>query len=317
MHDNTCARAQSWPYPRRVRFERALREAAAAWFAARGYRQHPRYPYSLADRELWPQNIIDPSVARYVQQEIAAREAAGVGFALHDWVHHGLSSQAMLFNLLGPLIVRRDLEPLQTAFAAQGLVWPAEATGARLEYEDRSVFSEDAGQPTSVDVAFAGSDARPRVFLEAKLVEPEFGGCSVFRDGDCDGRNPAPDPARCYLHHIGRRYWTVLQRHGLLEGPLGTDAHCLLASHYQFFRLLGFALEHDGLLVLLSDERSPVFWCDGPQGPRGLMAFLPSLVPEALRARIGRISVQEVLRAAKDTGRHEWVAEFERKYGMA
>jgi len=315
MIDNSRRRAKSWPYPRRIRLESELRKAAAAWFAERGFEQHTRYPFCLARRDLWPQNTIDSDVVAYVQSEIATREAQGRGFPLHDWVHHGLSSQAMLFNLVGPLIVRNDLAPLRDVFAQQGIPWPPQADRPVLEYEDRNVFNEDSGQPTSVDLVFA-DDTAPRVFVEAKLVEPEFGGCSVFRDGDCDGRNPVPDLAGCYLHHIGRRYWTVLEKHRLLEGPLGTDASCVLANHYQFFREVGLALENDGVFVLLSDERSPVFWCDGPLGERGLMAHLLKLVPGSLRHRIARVSIQQLVGAIKATGRHAWIAEFERKYAL-
>jgi hypothetical protein len=316
MTENSRGRAKSWPYPRRARFERELRRAAAAWFAGHGFAQHTRYPFCLASREQWPRNIIDADVVRYVQNEMADREAQGKGFPLHDWIHHGLSSQAMLFNLIGPLIVRGDLTPLQAAIEEQGVPWPGGALKAVLEYEDRCVFNEDSGQPTSVDLVLA-DDTAPRVFVEAKLVEPEFGGCSVFRDGDCDGRNPAGDLSACYLHHIGRRYWAVLEKHGFLEGPLGADSGCALASHYQFFREVGVALENDGVFVLLSDERSPVFWCDGPLGERGLMAYLLTLLPESVRDRIARVSIQQVVSAIKSTGRHPWVAEFERKYGLA
>ena len=315
MTDNSRRRAKSWPYPRRVRFERELRKTAAAWLAERGFEQHARYPFCLASGDLWPQNIIDPDVVGYVRRQMPARESEGRGFALHDWVHHGLSSQAMLFNLIGPLIVRNDLAPLRDAFGQQGISWPAGADRPVLEYEDRSVFNEHSGQPTSVDLVFAAGQT-PRVFIEAKLVEPEFGGCSVFRAGDCDGRNPTPDFAGCYLHHIGRRYWTVLEKHGFLEGLIGTDSSCALASHYQFFREVGIALENDGVFVLLSDERSPVFWCDGPLGERGLMVYLLAFVPESLRHRIGRVSIQQVVSAIKATGRHPWVAEFERKYAL-
>ena len=70
---------------------------------------------------------------------------------------------------------------------------------------------------------------------EAKLVEKEFGGCSAFAKGDCDGHNPAKDFNLCYLHHIGRRYWELMGKHGFLDGPLAKDSVCIMASYYQFF----------------------------------------------------------------------------------
>jgi hypothetical protein len=34
---------------------------------------------------------------------------------------------------------------------------------------------------------------------------------------------------------------------------------CPFANHYQFFREIPFALENDGVFVLLSDDRNPAF----------------------------------------------------------
>ena len=81
-----------------------------------------------------------------------------------------------------------------------------------LEYEDRSIFKEDQGQPTSIDLVITSPDDVPEIFIEAKFVEQEFGGCSVFQSGDCDGRNPAVNHELCYLHHIGRQYWSLMQQ---------------------------------------------------------------------------------------------------------
>ncbi len=311
-------RAQQWPYPRHRRFEEALREAASAWFAERGYECHRKYDYCLADLERdWPKNIILPEVAEYVAAERARCQAEGDCFPLHKYAHHGLSSQAMVFNLIGPLIVREDYEPLRLRLEKAGVEWPEEVGWAEFEYEDRTVFNEDSGQPTSMDLVVRDSAGRARIFIESKLVEREFGGCSVFAGGDCDGRNPTADKDLCYLHFIGRRYWELLAAHGFLEGPVGTDRACLLSNYYQFFRELLFALELGGSFVLLSDERSPTFFTRGPKGDRGLMPFLLELVPRELRHHVAAISVQDVLAAAAHTGRHgDWVPQFARKYGM-
>jgi POLQ-like helicase len=309
------ARARAWPYPRHRNFRKELQTAAAEWFADRGLAVSSRYPYILADREEWPQNIILPEVAAYVKKEQARREAQRQGFPLHKYIHHGLSSQAMLFNLVGPLIVRRDLAPLQQAFAQQGIAWPKGGLSASFEYEDREVFNEDTGQPTSIDLVLKDDADRPHLFVEGKLVETEFGGCSVFEAGDCDGRNPAGDFSLCYLHYIGRRYWELLEKHGFLSGIIGQNATCILATYYQFFREVIFALELGGSFVLLSDERSPTFGCDGPQGKRGLMPFLLSLLPESVHNRVATVGIQQVVAAIRSSGRHEWIAQFERKYG--
>lgn len=308
--------ANTWPYARHAAFVDTVRTAAAKWFAEHGFAADARYGYILASRSQWPNNIIDARVPESVRRERARRQAAKLGFPLHKWIHHGLSSQALLLNLVGPLVVEQDLDPLGEAFAVEGLPWPQGPVTAEWEHEDRSVFNEDYGQPTSIDLVIHNAAAEPRVFLEAKFVEQEFGGCSVFANGDCDGRNPAGDFGLCYLHHVGRRYWTLLQQHGFLEGPLRTDSTCILACHYQFFRELLFAVEKGGTFVLLSDERSPTFHCQGPQGERGLMPFLADLVPQRLRPRVGSISVQHVVEAIERSGRHSWVGEFKQKYGL-
>jgi hypothetical protein len=310
------ARARTWPYPRHRDFEKGLQEAASAWFKDKGIAVSDRYSYILADRDGWAQNIILPEVAAYIQEEHTRRAARQQGFPLHKYIHHGLSSQAMLFNLVGPLIVRGNLEPLQEAFTHQGIVWPEGGVSASLEYEDRAVFNEDTGQPTSIDLVLKGSSGSSCLFVEAKLVEKEFGGCSVFEAGDCDGRNPARDFSLCYLHHLGRRYWELLDKHSFLSGTIGQNATCILSSYYQLFREVVFAVELCGAFVLLGDERSPTFDCDGPQGRRGLMPFLLSLIPHSLRAHVFSINIQQVVATVKDSGRHEWIAEFEQKYGL-
>ena len=145
MNESSRARAKTWPYPRHRDFEKMLREAAAAWFRTKGFPVRARTSYLLADREQWPQNIIRSEVAQYVREERAQRETRRQGFPLHKYIHHGLSSQAMLFNLVGPLVVERDLAPLREALTRQGVAWPEGEVSARFEYEDRAVFNEDTG----------------------------------------------------------------------------------------------------------------------------------------------------------------------------
>jgi hypothetical protein len=146
-------------------------------------------PYCLAKHELWEHNILCRDVIEYIQEE-RENHLGESPFILHKYVHHGLSSQAMAFNLLGPLIERNDFAPLQAALARIGIAWSGEVFDARFEYEDRDVFNEDVGQPTSIDVFLAGKDNS--LFIEVKLSEKEFGDCSIFAGGDCEGRNPYP-----------------------------------------------------------------------------------------------------------------------------
>lgn len=313
---NSRRLAHTWPYPRHNQFVTHLRQAAKDWFAELKYAVHPKYAYCLAEWADWHKNIIVPEVATYIENIRNERASIRQGFPLHDYIHHGLSSQALLFNLIGSLIVRNDLESLREAVRSSNLVWPGLSQRTMFEYEDRLVFNEDSGQPTSIDLVIGDPNTTGSLFVECKLVETEFGGCSVFNQGDCDGANPVADFSRCYLHHIGRRYWTLLKKHGFLDGPIKVDTTCVLASHYQFFRLVLFALERGGTFVLLSDERSPTFSCQGPMGERGLMSLLLQYVPKRHRTSVGQISIQNVVAAVIASNRHDWIADFKLKYGM-
>ena len=247
------------PFIQHREFKRSIASTAAAWLKAKGLAVDPRYPYCLESRDKWADNIIVPKVAEFVENERKARAARRQGFALHKFVHHGLSSQAMLFNLVGPLIVRGDLGPLQEAFTEAGVPWPTGAVDASLEIEDRLMFKEERGQPTSIDLVLEG-EGSPALFIEAKFVEQNFGGCSVFENGDCSGFNPARSLSSCYLHRIGRTYWEMLEQLGFLRPAMIDGPICPLANYYQFFREIVFALTKGGEFVLLFDRRSPVFF---------------------------------------------------------
>ena len=308
--------ADSWPYPHHNAFESQLRERAAAYFHRKGYAVRKGRLYILADRQQWPSNIILTEVANFINMERDQRARQRVGFPLHRYIHHGLSSQAMLFNLVGPLVIRDDFEPIRAVIEAKGVNVPEGKMTARFEVEDRKVFNEIKGQPTSIDLVLY-NDSGPSLFIEAKFVEREFGGCSVFKRGDCDGKNPASQFSLCYLHQMPRWYWKLMLKHNVLNDAWKNSPVCPLASYYQFFRVLLFALHHDGLFVFLHDERNPAFSCKGPDGYRGIFAFLVSMLPEELRSKIIEVSIQELFQTILKSGRHaDWTSEFAEKYDM-
>ncbi|MBF0430518.1 MAG: hypothetical protein HQK83_04525 [Fibrobacteria bacterium] len=238
-------------------------------------------------------------------------------YPLHKYIHHGLSSQAMVFNLIGPLIKRNDFAPLVKCLQAKGVDMPIDVKSGAFEFEDRKVFNEDSGQPTSIDVVLKDEKDQPMIFIESKLVEKVFGGCSVFAGGDCDGRNPVNDKQSCYLHYIGRKYWDLLEEYGF-SSILENEKQCVFSAYYQFFREVLLSLDKNGVFVLLSDERSPVFYCKGKNGKeKGLMPFLMDFVPEEHKSRIAAISVQEVVEQIKKSNRHQdWIGIFEKKYDL-
>jgi len=317
MTQSSRALAQTWGYPRYRLFLEQVRTAATAWFRAKGRIVNSKFPYILSERRDWPYNIILDEVSDYIKDTCKSQRTLGLNFPLHKYLHHGLSSQAMLFNLVGPLLIRDDLLPLRNVIERKGLEWPGGGSRAMFEYEDRHVFNEDSGQPTSIDLVVMDAHDRPKIFIESKFVEKEFGGCSVFGAGDCDGQNPVEDTSKCYLNHIGRKYWSLIKKYGIDNGHIGKDAFCILANHYQFFREAIFAFEHQGIFILLCDERSPVFYSHGPRGPRGVMPFLVSLLPDELQRHVSYVTMQELVAEIESLGNHDWVGEFKAKYGLA
>ena len=310
-------RALQWPYQSHEKYEVLLREAAHIWYAGKGIQTQPKYPYILSEWSSWPKNIIVPEVVTYIAGQREQCQAERKPFPLHKFVHHGLSSQALLFNLIGPMVVRHDLAPLLTALAAAGVTWPAGDATATFELADRTVFNEDTGQPTSIDLVLEGNKASHPLFVECKFVEREFGGCSVFARGDCEGRNPVGNLSECYLHFLGRRYWDRLDQHGFLDTPLFSSAICPLATYYQFFREVLFALHKSGYFVLLYDERNPTFVRGGSSSGRGLLPFLLSTLPETAQPHVKSLTIQSLFEAIVEGGRQsDWTDDFAEKYRL-
>lgn len=313
---NSRRNARTWPYPRHKAFEELLRKSNAEWFSKQGYAVNQKMPYILTQWEDWPKNIILPEVVDYIRSEKDDRASLGVGFPLHKYIHHGLSSQAMLFNLVGPLVVTDNYSPLKKAFTEHGVAWPSGDVTLQFEVEDRTIFNEDSGQPTSIDLVIQGIRGEVSLFVESKLVEHEFGGCSVFAAGDCDGKNPVDEFSRCYLHHLGRQYWVLLKKHGFFEGLIGTSPICPLAMYYQYFREVLFAIESGGDFVLLYDERNPTFYCGNGNSDRGLMPFLSAFLPDDLKSRIHAISIQDIIHSFEKDNRFIWINDFKNRYAI-
>lgn len=313
---NSKQLAKMWPYPRHKEFEKELRNSAKSWFADKGFSVHSKMPYCLDKWNNWKENIILPEVSDYIEDFKNKSEIENKPFPLHKYIHHGLSSQAMVFNLTGALITRNDLLPLIELLKNKGVNNLELINHAEFEYEDRTVFNEDTGQPTSIDLVLFENEKKPKIFIESKLVEAEFGGCSVFKKGDCAGQNPINNKAECYLHFIGRRYWDLIEKYGFDE-KLKTEKICVLVNYYQFFREILLSLEKDGTFVLLYDERSPVFNYSLNGKTKGLVPLLLDFVPEKHKDRIILISVQEVLASISKYDKHnDWIEEFKNKYGL-
>jgi len=268
-----------------------------------------RHPYILAKQSDWHKNILLDRVAQYFDAEIAKRH-----FALHRWIHHGLSSQAFLFNILGPLVVDKQWHIFDEIIQQAGIHLLTGITNAKFEIEDPKVFKEQQGQPTSIDLCLYTSDIE-KVFIEFKFTEKNFGGCSVFNDGDCDGRNPANNFDLCYLHKVKERsYWDLMKQHGLLTKQLKRDSQCPFATLYQLYRLILFALEKNGQFLLLHDERNPSFLVERDNMKRGLFNRVYDSLPAKAQNKCHALSIQSVFSILEQRSAFEGLDELKEKY---
>jgi len=158
-------------------------QGAAEWFKQHNCRIRADLPYCLDSSEPWERSLIAPAVADLIDES-----------RIHRRFRSGLSSQAMLLNLVGPLLLKGDFTPIEAALRAQGIEWPHGISRGEFEYEDPCVFNEKGpGTPTSIDLALFDSKDVPRIFIEAKLTEERFGGCSKADDCPVRDANPLVD----------------------------------------------------------------------------------------------------------------------------
>lgn len=302
------------PLEHSKKWEADLQRQLAKYFAKREYQvlSHSR-DYILRDHSDWHKNIILPRVSSYIEEQKGNRYKKRQPFPLHKWIHHGLSSQAFLFNLLGPLVENEQWHILDEILHQAGIQLPASITNAEFEVEDREVFNEQQGQPTSIDLCLYTGDIE-EVFIEFKFTEKNFGGCSVFNDGDCDGRNPANDFNLCYLHYIGRKYWELMKKHTLLSKQIKRDSQCPFSILYQLYRLILFALEKKGHFLLIYDDRNPSFLVERDNIKRGLFNRVYDSLPSDIQNKCHALSVQSILSILQKYPELDWTSELKEKY---
>jgi len=295
---------------RRQDLIRKLRRQTAVYFKNKGYAVSSN-GYILVNRDNWQDNIILPEVVTYIVEEIRHREQTENPFPLHKWIHHGLSSQACLFNLLGEFVVKQDYPTIKEiiSLSEPELKLAGNISIAQFEYEDRDVFAEYQGQPTSIDLVL-GTDRDEKVFIEFKFTEAEFGTCSVYEDGDCDGSNPKDNLNTCYLHQIGRTYMDLMNNYDLLSNI----EHCPFTEFYQAYRLLGFTLKNSGYLLLIHDERNPSFLAETGGIKRGKYQRFRRLLPKEVADKIHILGMQRILEYLEEYKSLSWLAEFREKY---
>ena len=70
--------------------------------------------------------------------------------------------------------------------------------------------------------------------------------------------------------------------------------------------------------MLLHDERNPAFLKVSKDGKEsGLWPFLMESVPTEHASSVGRVTIQQLVNAIDESGRHhDWIEEFKQKYGI-
>ncbi len=289
-------------------FINEIRDKTSLYFKSKNY-STLRCGYILSNHDDWQNNILEPSVVAYIENEIKNRPA-GETFALHKYIHHGLSSQACLFNLLGPYIANKSHDILQEIIKLSGIKLNSNINKISFEHTDRNIFKEGQQQPTSVDLYIETTES-DKIICEFKFTESEFGTCSVYEDGDCDGMNPKTDYDLCYLHKKkGREYFNLMKKYGLIwdSNP------CQFTEYYQAYRLLLFALEKNGVFLLIYDERNPAFIYNENGRQRGKFTRFLNLLPDEIRPKVYALSIQRIVEYLETNIKPTWLDEFKEKY---
>jgi hypothetical protein len=226
----------------------------------------------------------------------------------------------MAFNLLGPLVVRKDLAPIKEAFVAVG-GWGGywDELYAYFEAHDRKVFSEPEGLPTCVDFAIQGNGNG--IFADVIFTQSGFTGCPYIKDGSCDGKNPCwfGKLAECALTRSGNTLWTQMEKWAMSESTRIDGDTCPFVNYYSFFQKLLFSMVNDGVYILITDERNPLFVQRDEKGNLvdGLCQQLSEALPRHRWGRVGAFTIQDLVRAIEKTGRHgDWIQEFKDKYAI-
>jgi hypothetical protein len=303
-------------------FEADLQAAAVKWFKKPGHPVRKDMDYCISEPNLWHHNIILPEVARLIQITASTwkRRLPGVASRFEGTLHHGLSNHAMAFNLLGPLVVRKDLAPIKAAFQAVG-GWGGywDELYAYFEAHDRKVFNELEGVPACLDFAIEGNGNG--IFADVLFTQSGFTGCPHIQDGSCDGKNPCSfgKLTECALTRSGNTLWTRMEQWAMSEATRIDGDTCPFVNYYSFFQNLLFSLVNDRVYILIYDERNSLFVQRDEKGNLvdGLCQQLSEALPRHKWTRVGAFTIQDLVRAIEKTGRHgDWIQEFKDKYAI-
>lgn len=256
---------------------------------------------------------------------------ASPDIAIHDYVGHIASSQALCWNVVMPMKKHDNFTPLfktlSEAFQAGGLESDFDfgiETAAVLELN----VGEDLGEgrlATSIDLYLRTPEGKVCA-VEFKLTESNFGECKLYKSKKCDGIYGSSNNMQinneymCYLAKIKRRYWQLGGQYNLLD-PTKVNDPCPLNAYYQALRNLMVAKkrageslgkEVRGIFVLAADERNDAFWGPGNHFDN-LKKYLYEVRGKSI-PDVFRISTQDIVR--RFSGSLEGYKEyFNVKYG--
>lgn len=269
---------------------------------------------------MWRDNVIHNDIVSLINDSEPLAESWKINkYRLHRWFHHGLSSQAFAFNLFGLMRTRKDFSPLLSVLSVRGIQFDTQSLSLEFEFGERHVFNEKQGVPTTFD-AVLQNGLNEKLFIEVKLSEAGFGGCSVFCRGECSGLNPfLSSLSNCYLYSEKKRdYWNVFLNLGIQSVGSVYGVYCPFAYHYQFYRELMYALEEGGVFLIVFDDRNVHFHglSDSCAG-YGVLSRVLSTLPPEVRSRIVGLSVQELVAAIEQSEVHaDWINIFKEKYAL-
>ena len=303
---------------------------------------HPRWPFVFTPEFRYLN--FHPDIRSQVEDLIGGKverkyDDAASEIAVHDFVGHMASSQALCWNLVLPMKKHDNFAPLfdvlRDSLREHGLHTKFDfgiETAAVLELNVARDLRERRGA-TSVDLYLRTGQGKVCT-IEFKFTEAGLGQCRQPKNGNCDGSYGSPQYVRrnkghlCYLAKVGTRYWHLGAQYGLLDPTKVADSQaddiqrCPLNVFYQALRNLMVAKKRSGedadgeirgIFVLAADERNSAFW-----GPGNIYDRLRSYLTEARGAErpdVFRISIQDVVR--RSTGALDHYKEFFAvKYGF-
>ena len=256
--------------------------------------------------------------------------------AVHDYIGHIASSQALCWNIVLPMKKHDNFAPLfevlGSALATEGMASEFDfgiETTEVLELNVAQDLGEDERAGTSVDLYLRTPQGKVCA-VEFKLTESDFGRCKLPSDRNhkCDGNYGSQQSVGtnqgflCYLAMRGRQYWHIGGQYNLLD-PTRINKPCPLNIHYQALRNLMVAKkraqessdkEVRGIFVLAADERNEAFW-----GPRSRFNDFKHYLAD-IRGRavpdVFRVSIQDIV--SRFSGSLSQYKEyFQVKYGFA